>query len=172
MSQSFTNTNSVVVGENRKYVDVGPCSKPLVWSLQKETFELHVQGQRVIAVDTNKQQSKSYTNIPLDQIEELIEMTPKYLRNFYEMIVCNDGLEFETKLYYDYDWQGKVFSLEKKQEVFEKIRTRTTEAFKKHFNVDLNQNNLSRWTVLLIQKQVCMLLSLENISRMFTFLKN
>ena len=108
-----------VVGEKRKFIDIGPGEKRLIWNLQKETFDNYVEGEKVIAVDTKfGQQNKLYTVIPLEQIEELIYMTPKNLRNFYEMVVCSETIKFAVKLYYGYDLKGQVLSEEKKNNRF------------------------------------------------------
>ena len=42
--------------------------------------------------------------MPIDDIEALIQMTPKNLRNFYEMLVLSGSLEFAVKMYFDYDF--------------------------------------------------------------------
>ena len=78
--------------------------------------------------------------MPIDQIEQLIQMTPIHYRNFYEMAVITEPLEFPLKLFYDFDLSGQNLPIEIKQKILKQIRNGTTAAFEKHLNVSLSQD--------------------------------
>ena len=143
MNQESVVQKTSVVCEKRKFVDIGPSEQPLVWRhSQQDAFDNYVEGQRVISVDTVfGKQNKRFTVIPIDDVEGLIAMTPKNLRNFYEMNVLSGLIEFPTKMYYDFDLQGQCLAEEERQDVLRKIRTETTSLFEKHFDVHLKQED-------------------------------
>ena len=134
-------SSQLVFPNTRKFVDIGPGTQPIVWYYtQQEAFDNYVSGQRVITADTKmNQQNKKYCVLPIDKIEQLIQMTPKHCRNFYEMAVITGPLEFPVKLFYDFDLSGQNLSIEEKQEILKKIRNGTIATFEKHFNVSLSQ---------------------------------
>ena len=105
MNQESVVQKTSVVCEKRKFVDIGPSEQPLVWRhSQQDAFDNYVEGQRVISVDTVfGKQNKRFTVMSIDDVEGLIAMTPKNLRNFYEMLVLSGSLKFAVKLYFDYD---------------------------------------------------------------------
>ena len=124
----------------RRFADYGPGSQKIQWYYkQDDAFENYVQGKIIISADTNSKNSKKFCVLNHDEIEPLIFSTPVKFRNFYEMAVHSDSIEFPVKLYYDYDMKGVKFSDEKKQEVLDRIINETSAVFKKHFDVELQK---------------------------------
>ena len=105
----------------------------------KDALDNYVPGKTIISADTNSISSKKNCVLHHDEIEPLLSITPPPLRNFYEMAVNTDSIQFPVKLYYDYDKKGEIYSDEKKQQVLQRIRDETTTVFKKHFDVELQR---------------------------------
>ena len=135
-------TTTIIMNPKRKHDDCGP-SGTLVWFYkQDDAFETYSPGCRFLACDTVfGKQNKKYCKIELNQIEALIQYTPQLFRNFYEIFTIYGSIEFNTKLFFDYDNSGVIMSLEEKQCVLQKIRDDTTVVFHKYFNIDLTIEN-------------------------------
>ena len=106
---------------------------------QQDAFDNYVHGKIIISADTNSGSSKKYCVLSHDEIEPLIYSTPAKFRNFYEVAVDYDSIEFPVKLYYDYDKKGEKYSDEKKQQILDKIINETSAAFTTHFDVELQK---------------------------------
>ena len=88
----------------RKYADFGPGPQKLRWYYrQQEAFDNYEQGKTIISADNKSDNSKKFCVLNHDEIEPLIFSTPAKFRNFYEMAINSDSIEFPVKLYYDYD---------------------------------------------------------------------
>ena len=125
---------------HRKYADFGPGPDKLRWYYrQQEAFDNYVQGKTIISADNKSDNSKKFCVLNHDEIEPLIFSTPAKFRNFYEMAINSDSIEFPVKLYYDYDKKGVKYADEKKQEILNRIINETSTVFKTHFGVEVQK---------------------------------
>ena len=83
----------------------------------------------IITCDTNSVGGKKFCVLSHDEIEALVFDTPAKFRNFYELAVNSDSIQFPIKLYYDYDKKGEIYSAEKKQQIFQRIRDKKPALF-------------------------------------------
>jgi len=124
----------------RKFADFGPGPHKIQWYYkQNDAFDHYVQGKIIISADSKSDNSKKFCVLNHDEIEPLIFSTPTKFRNFYEMAVHSDSIEFPVKLYYDYDKKGVTYSDEKKQEILDRIINETSAVFKTHFDVEVQK---------------------------------
>ena len=64
----------------------------------------------------------------IDDIEALLQMTPKDLRNCYKMLALSRSFEFKVKMYFDVDLH-EVSQEQYKQRILETNRIKTAAPF-------------------------------------------